>query len=164
MKDYLPLLLAFGLLALVPLVGSDDVTVTADVSGYITATFNYNTVSFGTLSVGTTDNAAPGNTNGWYNVTVDANANYKVEAYGSDFTGATYGDTIAISNLKMDTNSTAADLSVTDAVALSTSSQVIDTDIPYTVTTHYHGFWLTIPSDTVADSYSTTVTITYSLA
>jgi len=157
----LPILLS---LLVVPATYSDDVTVTADVAGYVTATFNYNTVSFGTLTAGTSDNAAPGNSQGYYNVTVDANANYKVEAYGSDFTGANTGATFSISNLKMDTNSTASDLSVTDAVALSTTAQTIDTNIPYTVTTHYHGFWLSIPSGQTADSYSTTVTITYSLA
>ena len=64
----------------------------------------------------------------------------------------------------MDTNSTAANLAVADAVALTTTAQVIDTNIPYTVTTHYHGFWLTIPSGQTTDSYSTTITITYSLA
>jgi len=158
MKYLIPLVLC--MLALVPLVSSDQVTVSAEVSGYITVIFHYTSVNFGTLYVGTTNNPAPGNTQGAYYVTVDANANYKVEAEGIDFSGPT---TLSISNLKLDTDPSVSGLSVNNAVSLSTSPQVIDTNIPYTVTTHYHGYWLTIPSGTPAGTYSTTVTITYSL-
>lgn len=154
----LPIILS---LLVVPAV-ADEVTVTASVQGYITATFQYTTVDFGTLIAGTGKNPAPNQDLGWYNVTIDANADFKVEAYGSDFSDGV-GHTFSISNLKFDTDPTTTGLSVTNAVALSTTAQVIDTNIPYTTTTHYHGYWLSIPSGQYAGTYSTTVTITYSL-
>jgi len=158
MKYLIPL--AICMLALVPVVSSDQVTVSAEVLGYITVTFHYTAVDFGLVAVGTTDTPALGNAEGEYYVTVDANANYKVEAYGNDFSGP---GTLSISNLKLDTDPNLVNLNVLNAKSLSTSPQVIDTNIPYTVTTHYHGYWLSIPSGTPAGSYSTTVTITYSL-
>jgi len=148
-------------LLLVATVTADNVTVSATVQGYLTATFNYNTVSFGELTAGTTDSPAPNQADGVYNVTIDANGEFEVEAYGSDFSDGVH--TLAINNLKMDTDTDPANLNVNNAVALSTSVQTIDTNIPYTTTTHYHGFWLSIPSNQPAGTYTTTVTITYSL-
>ena len=157
----LPLVLSLAIFVMSSNVVGDNVNVTANVAGYITVTFNYDAVSFGSVSAGSTGNAAPGNSNGAYNVTVDANDEYKVEAYGTDFSDGTH--TFSISNLKMDTDSDYTNLALANAVALSTSSQIIETNIPYTVTTHYHGFWLDVPSGQPAGSYSSTVTITYSL-
>jgi len=157
----LPLLGLFATMLTLATVTSDDVTVTADVSGYITVTFNYDTVAFGSVAAGSTQNAAPGNSDGAYNVTVDANANYKVEAYGTDFSDG--ANTFSISNLKLDTGSDYTTLSYSSATSLSTTSQVIETNIPYSVTTHYHAYWLDVPSGQPAGSYSSTVTITYSL-
>ena len=140
---------------------ADTVEVNATVSPSISVVFQYSAVDFGSLTQGTSDNPAPNQADGVYNVTVTTNANYKVEASGTDFSDGA-GHTFAISNLKMDTNSTAGNLALGDAVALSTSAQTIDTNIPYTETTNYHGFWLTIPSNQYAATYSSTVTITYS--
>ncbi len=124
---------------------------------YLTITFNYNQVNFGTLSHNTL-NPAPNQTNGIYNVTVDTNANYKVYARGYDFTGPA---SLSISNLYFDTNETASNLAYGDAISLLTSNQLIDTNIPYTYTTNYHGYWLNIPYKQRAGTYNTTVIITY---
>jgi len=159
--DFLAIpLIATMLLA--PTVLADDVTVSATVSGYITATFNYAAVSYGSLSAGTSNNAAPNQLNGVYNVTVDANNNYKVQAYGLNFTDGG-GHEFYINNLKMDSNATAGNLAVGSAVALTEVAQTIETNILPAVTTHYHGYWLSIPAGQYGAAYSSTVTETYSL-
>ena len=157
MKKILPiLLLALGLLA-VPVI-APDVTITASVAPYITVTPNYNTVDFGTVNSGTTDNTPTvDQTAGLLNFIVDTNKNYKVSASGSDFSGPA---SLSINNLSMDTNTTASNLSPSSSVAITTTGVLIDDNIPYTYGTNYHGYWLTIPSGQAAGSYSTTVTIT----
>jgi len=137
-----------------------EVNITATVQGYIDVTFNYAEVNFGTLTAGTTNEEAPNQADGSYNCTVDTNTNYGVKAYGTDFSDGA-GHTFAISNLKMDTNTTATNLALGDAVALSTSYVTIDTNIPYTETNSFHGFWLSIPSGQYAATYTATLTITY---
>ena len=161
MKYLVLLPIALALLVL-PTVHSDTVEVNVTVQGYITATFQYTAVDFGTLTAGTTDEPAPNQANGIYNVTIDANSEFKVEASGTDFSDGA-GHTFAISNLKMDTDTSAANLDLANAKTLSTTSQVIDTNIPYTTTVHYHGYWLSIPSGQYQATYSSTVTVTYSL-
>jgi len=161
MKKLLALaILPLLLMARLATAQTGEVTVTASVSGYITVTFNYAQVNFGSLSAGTTNQPAPNQEYGVYNCTVDTNANYGVKAYGTDFSDGA-GHTFSISNLKMDTNSTAQGLSLTDAVPLSTSYVTIDTNIPYTVTNSFHGYWLSIPTGQYAATYTATVTITY---
>jgi len=125
---------------------------------YISITFNYNQVNFGTVNHNSLV-AAPNQANGIYNCTVDTNADYEVYARGYDFTGPA---SLSISNLYFDTNETASNLSYSDAITLSTSDQLIDTNIPYTYTTNYHGYWLNIPYKQRAGTYNTTVVITYS--
>jgi len=161
MRKIIASLMGF-LLLLLPIVGADDVTVSATVNSYITATFNYNSVSFGSLNAGTSDNPAPNQANGVYNVTIDTNKNFTLTASGTDFDDGA-GHTFSISNLKLDSDTSAGSLAVGNAVALSTSSQTIDTNILYTTTTHYHGYWLTIPSGQYASTYSSTVTLTYAV-
>jgi len=124
---------------------------------YLTITFNYNQVNFGTLNHNTL-NSAPNQSNGIYNVSVDTDADYEVYARGYDFTGPA---SLSISNLYFDTNETASNLSYSDAISLSTSNQLIDTNISYTYTTNYHGYWLNIPYKQRAGTYNTTVIITY---
>jgi hypothetical protein len=125
---------------------------------YLTAIFNYASVNYGSLSANTHDNPAPNQAIGIYNVTVDTNANYKVSASGTDFSGSGYA--FGIGNLKMDTNSTKTNLANTTAVTLSTSLQQIDAYLP-TDTINYHGFWLSIPAGQYAAAYSSTVTVNY---
>jgi hypothetical protein len=125
---------------------------------YLAVTFNYNSVGFGQLLANSTNNPAPNQLNGIYNVTVDTNANYNVKASGLDFTPA-----LAISNLKFDTNSTAENLNSDQAVALSNTVQTIDT-YPSATTVNYHGYWLSIPAGQYATTYNTTVTINYGKA
>ncbi|MGB9693665.1 MAG: hypothetical protein ACPLYF_02360 [Fervidobacterium sp.] len=143
-----------------PLVYAAEVSVQAQVQKYITVTFSYSAVNFGTLNAGTTDNPAPNQLNGVYNVSVDTNYAYDVKASGTDFSDGA-GHTFAVSNLKMDTNSTASNLAVGSAIALSGTQQTIDS-YAYTVTNNFHGFWLSIPAGQYAASYSSTVTISYS--
>ena len=147
-------------LALMVIVGSaiaDDITASATVQKYISVTFNYNSVSFGTVTAGSSDNhPTPDYTTGVYNVTIDTNYAYNVNAYGTDFSDGA-GHTFSISNLKMGVNTTTDFYSFT---ALSTSSQTIysgsETDM-----INYHAFLLSVPSGQYAGSYSSTVTIDY---
>lgn len=133
----------------------------APVGDYITATFNYSTISFGSLSSGDINISVPNQVNGTLNVTIDTNANYKVTASGTNFTdGGTH--TFSIDNLLMDTNSSKSNILLTDSLALGESSKTIDTGILSTQTESFHGFWINIPSNQYATSYSSTVTITYS--
>lgn len=142
-----------------PIVLADAVTVSTDVGKYITATFQYSAVSYGSLTAGTTDNIAPDQASGVYNVTVDTNYDYKVSASGTDFSGAV--SSIAIGNLSIGVNETAGSLAVGDSTILTTGAQDIETNLPYTNTIDYHGYWLDIPSGQYAESYSSTVTVTY---
>lgn len=154
------------LLSIVTLLGglslamADDITVTTGVDKYLVVTFQYSSVDFGSLTKGTDDNVpTPSHATGAYNVTVDTNYDYKFTVNGTDFTGAT--SSFGIENLTIGMNATKENLDVSDSVAVSTSPVVVEQDIPYTQTLDYHGFWLDIPSDQYAESYSTTVTFTY---
>jgi hypothetical protein len=156
--------IALGLVGLVLLFSGlayaqNQLTVSASVQKYISVTFSYNTVDFGTLTSGTSDNPAHNQANGIYNVTVDTNYAYDVQAYGTDFSDGA-GHSFSISNLKLDTNSTVDNLDVASAVALSSTAQTIDS-YDYTITQNYHGYWLSIPAGQYASSYSATVTINY---
>lgn len=147
--------LVIGIISCVSLVGAQEsIEVNATVAPYISVVFNYTTVDFGTLTAGTVDNYKYGGM-----VTIDTNADYKVEAYGSDFSDGA-GHTFGISNLKLDAASTSGGLSVGDAVALSSSYVLIDT-FSYSVTENHHGYWLSIPSGQYAAQYSTTIYIRY---
>jgi hypothetical protein len=128
---------------------------------YLSITFSYSSVDFGTLQHNT-NNPAPDQFSGIYNVSVDTNANYVVKAYGTDFSDGV-GHSFAISNLKFDTNSSAENLDINQAITLSTSPQTIDT-YPPTTTVNYHGYWLSIPYKQYASTYTTTVVISYETA
>jgi hypothetical protein len=159
MEKKLLIPLVLSLLALFSLARAADVTVSASVQKYISVTFSYNAVNYGTLTAGSSNNPAPNQANGVYNVSVDTNYAYDVQTYGTDFSDGA-GHTFSISNLKLDTNSTASNLDVASAVALSSTAQTIDS-YAYTVTQNYHGYWLSIPAGQYAASYSGTVTINY---
>jgi hypothetical protein len=145
-----------GLLAIVPVI-ADEVTVTATVPYYVSVVFNYNTVNFGVVPLGSTDYPAPGTYDGVYNVSVTTNANLNVYAYRTNWTPYGY------LTLKFGTHSIPGELSPSSAYTLETWSQLIET-LGAGSYTHYHGYWLTVPSDTPPGSYSTTVTITYTPA
>jgi hypothetical protein len=160
-KELFALATALSVLLSTPAIFADAITVSATVSSYISATFNYDTVAFGTLTQGSNNNPAPYNADGRYNVTVSSNLEWKVSAYGTDFSNS--GHSFSISNLKMDTDSTKEGLSLSNAKALSTSSQDIDTGYGAGENiVNYNGFWLSIPANQYATSYTSTVTITYS--
>lgn len=153
------MLLILSCLFLVTPVLADDVTVQTQIQSSISVVFNYNTVNFGTLSAGTNNNPAPNQMNGIYNVTVDTNENYTLSASGTNFSGGSYS--FNINNLKMDTDSDKTNLALGNAVTLSGTPQIIDSNIDYSITPHYHAFWLSIPSGQYATSYTSTITITY---
>jgi hypothetical protein len=138
---------------------ADNVSVSASVQKYITVTFSYNAVSYGTLAAGTVDNATSSQALGAYNVTVDTNYAYDVKASGTDFSDGA-GHTFAVSNLKFDTNPTVGNLAVGQAVALSGTPVTIDS-YAYDVTQNFHGYWLSIPSAQYAAAYTSTVTVNY---
>jgi hypothetical protein len=134
---------------------AEDITVTAEVPTYISVVFNYNTVNFGTVPLGSTDYPAPGTYSGVYNVSVTTNVGLNVYALRTLWSPDDY------LTLKLGTHSSLENLS--PAVVLTTSSQLVET-IGVGSYTHYHGYWLTVPSNTPTGSYSTTVTITYTPA
>jgi hypothetical protein len=142
-----------GLLAIVPVIKADEITVTASVPYYISVVFNYHEVNFGTVSLGSTDVPAPDQSLGIYNVSVTTNTNLNVYAHRTNW--SPYEGYLT---LKFGTSTVLSDLSPTHT--LGTTSQLIETTGTGSYT-HYHGYWLTVPSDTLYGSYSTTVTITY---
>ena len=157
MKLYylLPIVLAMLML---PSVNADTVTVSADVQPYLTVTFNYNTVNFGTVFAGSTGNhPSPDYTTGIYNVSIDTNTNYTVSVYESgDFINNGLTLYMAVSS----------DPAVDGTFySVGTSSTTIFTSSLTTAFegTEYHQYKLDV-GDIPAASYSTTVTITYSQA
>jgi len=128
-----------------------QVTVTVSVAPTLEVKPNYNAVDFGTLSAGTSNNPAPHQTDGIYNYTISTNANYQVTVYGNDFSSS-----FTIDNLKFQATDSTANLNVNSAVPLFTAAQFTFTS---SVSTLYHGYWLTVPKNTPAGSYSTTVYI-----
>lgn len=155
------LLFAMALLVGMYPVIAADINVGVNVEKYISVTFSYTNVNFGTVSAGSTNVAAPNQGNGVYNVSIETNYDYVVKARGTDFT---YNSrSFGINNLKFYAASSTGGLNVNNAVALSTTDQTINTFSP-TVTTNYHGYWLSIPVGQYAGNYYATVTITYANA
>ena len=154
------------LIALLPIVvglllvpaTAEDITVTADVPYYVSVIFSYNTVNFGTVSLGVTDYPAPGTYSGIYGVLVTTNVNLKVYAYRTNWTP--YEGYLT---LKFGTHYSPSELSPFSAYTLETWSQLIETTGTGSFI-HYHGYWLTVHSGTPPGNYSTTVTITYTPA
>jgi hypothetical protein len=128
---------------------------------YISLTFYYSTVSFGTLEHNTTDNPATSQLTGIYNATIDAIAKYKFSCSATDFSDGSHE--FDVSNVKVDMNTTSTDLSLSSAKNISTSPVLIDTDISSSVTTNFHGFYLTIPPFQYGGSYTSNMTMTYGL-
>jgi hypothetical protein len=156
-------ILALPLLALmIGTVTADAVTTNVTVNSFLTATFNYNTVSYGSLNSGTANQTAPNQATGVYNVTISTNTPFKIQSSGTTFTdGGSH--TFTIDNLRMDTDTVAGSLALGNSVGLTGSLQTIDTGVSESTTTDYNGFWLSIPAGQYATSYSSTLTVTYSV-
>jgi len=156
MKKILPLI---ATLLLVTPAFATTIVVHTNVQKYISVTFNYNSVDFGTLTAGTNDNPpTPSYTTGVYNVTIDTNYDYNVSASGSNFADVTETYFFSISNLEFQVDT---DTSFDGTwYALSTSPQVVyQGDSSDTI--NYHAYRLDIPSGQYATSYDAIVTITY---
>jgi hypothetical protein len=154
--------------AIVPFAFADSIkkllkSTTATVDKAMSATFNYNTVAWGSLTESTSDNApTPDSTGGQYNVTVDTNVLrgnsvnldylYKVTAQVTTEMNDGAGHTISAGNQKMAVNETAGSLTTADSTTLTTGVQDIEINIPETVTTSYNGWWLSIPADQFANA------------
>jgi hypothetical protein len=141
-----------GLLAIVPVIKADDITVTAEVPPYVSVVFNYNTVNFGTVAPGSTDVPAPNQDSGIYNVSVTTNVPLTVSAYRTAWSPSD------VLTLKF---AVGTSVPSSPQLTLTTSSQTVATLTQTGQYTHYHGYWLTVPVSTSAGAYSTTVTITY---
>jgi len=141
-----------GLLAIVPVIKADDVNVTAEVPPYVSVVFNYNTVNFGSVLPGSTDIPAPNQDSGIYNVSVITNVPLNVSAYRTAWSPS---DALT---LKFAVGSS---VPTSPQVTLATTSQVVATLTETGRYIHYHGYWLTVPLNPPAGTYSTTVTITY---
>jgi hypothetical protein len=144
-----------GLLAIVPVIKADDITVTAEVPPYVSVVFNYNTVNFGNVAPGSTDVPAPNQDSGIYNVSVTTNVPLTVSAYRTAWSPSD------VLTLKF---AVGTSVPSSPQVTLTTTSQTVATLTTTGEYTHYHGYWLTVPSNTPAGTYSTTVTITYTPA
>jgi len=157
-------MLCIGMMAAalaMPAVFADAVSVTTTVSSEMSAVFSYSTVAYNALSANTTDNAAPDQQLGNYSVTVTTNKNYNVAALGTNFTAAG-GKNFVIANLKMGENADAANLAAGSKTVLTHASQNIASDVAYTQTASYHGYWLSIPLGQAAAAYTGNITVTYS--
>jgi hypothetical protein len=142
-----------GLLAIVPVIKAEDITVSASVPTYVSVVFNYNTVDFGTIGLGSLEAPAPGQDQGIYNVSVTTNIPLTISAYRTPWSPKD------ILTLKF-----ACTFSAGQIYTLSTTSQTVGQVIPVESaisTTDFHYYWLGVPSDALAGTYSTTVTITY---
>jgi parallel beta-helix repeat protein len=128
---------------------------------YLSVTFNYTSVDFGSLSANTTNTSASNQLDGIYNVSVDTNYAYYVLAVGTEFSDGGGHMFPIYPNLIMDTNSTAANLNVAQATIIEPLMPGPIDSYTYDVTTNYHGYWLSIPAGQYAGAYSSTVTITY---
>lgn len=132
---------------------ADEVTVTAEVPPYVSVVFNYVTVNFGSVFPGSTDVPAPGLGIGIYNVTVTTNVPLTVSAY------RTLWSPSDVLTLKF---AVGTSVPSSPQVTLTTSSQTVATLTEFGQYTHYHGYWLTVPSGASVATYTTIVTITYS--
>jgi len=138
---------------------SYQVTVTVSVAPTLEVTPNYNAVDFGTLTVGTSDNPAPHQTDGIYNYTISTNACYRLSVYGDDFSAQ-----FPISNLKFQAVPNNAQGVTIDnpnqpPMTLSTTSKEYNVTFYPQDSVLYHGYYLTVPKNTPQGSYSTTVYI-----
>jgi beta-galactosidase GanA len=155
-EKYIWLILPIIALLAVPAI-ADNVSVSATVPTYVSVVFNYNTVNYGQVSAtGVTDLEAPNGASGVYNVTVNTNVPLNVSAYRTAFTPSD------VLTLKIATATSTSDLSTATKYTLTTTPQLIATNLPTGSYTHYHDYFLTVPSLTSPGTYSTTVTITYS--
>jgi spore coat protein U-like protein len=145
-----------GLLAIVPVIKADDITVTAEVPPYVSVVFNYNTVNFGNVAPGSTDVPAPNQDSGIYNVSVTTNVRLYIYASRTPWSPS---DVLTLKFAVL----TSVPFGSYIGPEIDTSSRLITGIAPGSYTT-YHGYWLTVPSNTPAGTYSTTVTITYTPA
>jgi len=149
-------------LGLVQAEGPYTVTVNAQVAPYLQVTPNYNVVNFGTLYLGPTgitDKPAPNQEQGIYNYTITTNAMYNVSVRADNFS-----EQFTINNLKFQAvpnNPRGVNLNNPNQppIVLSTSSQVYPYSFYPQDSVLYHGYYLTVPSNTPAGSYRTTVYI-----
>ena len=152
--------------AILPVLGATaaDITVSATVDPYISITFNYASVSFGSLDVSsgavTDQQASPVSTLGYYNATIDTNKNYKLTANASAMTESG-GGSLSVGDLSVDSDWVKGSLSTVNDVDMTGGNDEIDTDVGYGNTTHFHGYWLDAPQSQKAGSYSGAVTQTY---
>lgn len=172
------LLVGVALLALSSLAFAEDVDVSVDVAPYITATFSYDAISFGGVSVNTLNNpvyqVSPTVDPDYYdhvpgdmNVTVTTNMNYYIDMYApSSFSGPSY---YSISNLEvafLTGQTTSLYGTLNEGVLMYTSVNPFMPNIAsFTVTApgtfyDYHAYRLDVPN-ILAGTYTATITITY---
>jgi hypothetical protein len=91
----------------------------------------------------------------WENVWTVAYAAFKEDAMWWNIVHQ-----FSVGNLRMDTNSTAGNINVGSAVALSAINQTVDSYLS-SATVNYYGFWLSVPNSQFGGNYQSTVPITY---
>jgi hypothetical protein len=137
-----------------------DVKVWATVQKYISVTFSYQEIDYGTLTAGSVNVSAPNQESGIYNATIDTNYYYDVYAYGSDFSDGA-GHTFSISNLRFACDTSLDKTTLEFSKALSETSQLIRSGFLNTDTLNYHAYYLSIPAKQYPTQYMALVTIDY---
>ena len=146
-----------GLLAIIPVIKADNVSVTAEVSPYFSVVFNYNTVNFGSVRPEGPVEAPLGRA-GVYNVTVTTNIPLNVTASRAPWAPQEIlGLDLLIATAAMNPSG----LSPAQWYLLDLSPQTIAAYLPTGVYYHFHDYWVVAFFDVPPGTYSTTVTITY---
>jgi len=118
-------------------------------------TLQWSSINFGTLNPSSTQNAASGNANKQYNITVNyGSCTPDVWIRGEDLTNTTLGYTIGVGNLTW-SNSTN---DYANSYNLTTYYALVDEDVPEetNVTTYY---WLNVPAVAAGGPYKGNITI-----
>lgn len=149
---------------------ADDISVSADVGKYISFDCEHTAVSFGSLTQGVSNNAAPNLATGLYNATIDTNYNYKMTAEVNDtidnyMHNAGNTQKFGIANLTIDLNTVAGNLAEGSSVAVGLKGSPADIATGLSPSestiTMYAGYWLDVPALQQADSYTALIVETY---
>ena len=143
-------------------------TASAVVAEWFAVSLGTNTITFGNLDPGDNDENAALNNLGssapGYNLTLSSDSNTAVQTCLSgtgDFSGS--GETMDLGNLYWDGNQTGSSTyPILSAAQAMTTSKVRSSTSLAAGNTEYYRFWMDVPGDTAAVSYSTTITFTTS--
>lgn len=149
------IILALVLISILGVAIAQEINVSVNVLElpYLSVTFNYNSVNFGSIYQGSTNvKPTPDYTTGVYNVTVSTNSEYYVLARQSGGFPSTLTLYMAVSN-NPSQDGTFYDLTTSNKQIYSGNY----------VGTQYHQYKLNVASDATPGTYNTVVYVTYTL-